>query len=338
MTTISELEKRVASPAGVYLLYGENTYTLNRYLRKIRKNFGEIVPGINEVVLDEDTIQNLISDMETPAFGYEKKLIIVKQCGLVKKDGRGKKNKNSAIRDKLQDYLEQNAEAIQKSVVLVIIEDMIDACPLAKTIEQMGTVYQFQEMKTNELIQTIGHTFSLYHVKISAENAKYLLEQVGPDMQNLMNEIWKLVSYKGENGTVTKEDIQQLVVPKIEAVIFDLTDSLGKKEIARAMDVLHGLLYQKEPIQKIFITLYRHFKKLYWVKWAQARGKDPGTILNLKPNQTFLISKYKRQASYFQEEDSYQLLAQFRNLDKQSKTGEIDLQIGLEMTLCQYCS
>ena len=92
MTTISELEKRVASPAGVYLLYGENTYTLNRYLRKIRKNFGEIVPGINEVVLDEDTIQNLISDMETPAFGYEKKLIIVKQGGLVKKDGRGKSN------------------------------------------------------------------------------------------------------------------------------------------------------------------------------------------------------------------------------------------------------
>lgn len=62
------------------------------------------------------------------------------------------------------------------------------------------------------------------------------------------------------------------------------------------MDVLYNLIASKEPIQKILITLYNHFKKLYFVKLALAYNKDVATSLNLKPNQMFLVNKYKAQA------------------------------------------
>ena len=63
--------------------------------------------------------------------------------------------------------------------------------------------------------------------------------------------------------------MEALTIKKIEAVIFDLTDNLGNKDIGKAMEVLKNLLYNKEPIQKILITLYNHFKKLYIVKLAR---------------------------------------------------------------------
>ena len=105
-----------------------------------------------------------------------------------------------------------------------------------------------------------------------------------------------------------------------------------------ALEVLKNLIYAKEPLQKILITLYNHFKKLYFVKLAVRYHKDIISSLNLKPNQTFLVNKYKTQANYFQENELRDILQHLRDLDVNYKNGLIDLQVGLESILCQYCS
>ena len=100
-------------------------------------------------------------------------------------------------------------------------------------------------------------------------------------MQELINEIRKLIEYAGTNGTIDKKAVDLLAIPKIEAVIFDLTDSLGSKQIGKALETLRNLIYNKEPIQKILITLYNHFKKLYLVKLAQKENTNITEVLNL---------------------------------------------------------
>lgn len=114
---------------------------------------------------------------------------------------------------------------------------------------------------------------------------------------------------------------------------------MGKKKYGKAFDVLKEMRYQKEPTQKILITLYNHFKKLYFTKKAIELGKrDFIQILNLKPNQEFLVSKYRTQANSFEVQDLKNLLLSLADLDYQSKSGNIDLDIGLESILCKYCS
>ncbi len=102
--------------------------------------------------------------------------------------------------------------------------------------------------------------------------------------------------------------------------------------------MLQQLIYQKEPIPKIIITLYNHFKKLFFVKLALQEKKDVASVLNLKPNQTFLIGKYKTQAGYFKEKELRNILEELAKLDVGYKTGSIDEEIGLEAILCLYCS
>lgn len=156
-------------------------------------------------------------------------------------------------------------------------------------------------------------------------------------MQELINEIRKQIEYVGENGTITKESIDLLCIKKIESIIFDLTDNLGKKNTKEALEVLNNLIYTKEPVQKILITLYNHFKKLYIVKLCEKYNKNITESLNLKPNQTFLVSKYKMQANYFKESELRKILEELINLDSNYKIGLIDLNIGLEAILCRYC-
>ena len=137
-------------------------------------------------------------------------------------------------------------------------------------------------------------------------------------------------------GTITKEDIDKLSIKELEAKIFDLTDSLGKKDTKNGVETLKELVYNKEPIQKILITLYNHFKKLYLCKLAEKYKQDVTQSLNLKPNQMFLVTKYKRQAGYFKEEELRTILNELIELDNKTKIGLLDINIGLESILCTY--
>lgn len=60
--------------------------------------------------------------------------------------------------------------------------------------------------------------------------------------------------------------------------------------------------------------------------------------MNLKPNQLFLVGKYKTQASYFKTQELRKIIEELIDLDANYKIGLIDLEIGLESILCRYCS
>lgn len=340
MVKIEELEKKLKNKTldSIYLLYGEELFLLENTLKKIKKNFGECIKGINYIQIDDTNIAEIISDIETPAFGYEKKLIVARNSGILKKEGKRKNAEIAKLREKLADYIKNNYKLIQESVVLVIVEENVEnKSGLYKEIDKVGIVCNFEYQKPIQIEKRLKAICQAYKVNISDFEVRYLIESCGTNMQDLINEIRKLIEYAGENGTIKKEDIDKLSIKKLESVIFDLTDNLGKKETRKALQVLNNLIYTKEPIQKILVTLYNHFKKIYITKIAIKTDKDIITSLNLKPNQTFLVNKYKTQSRYFDEEDLRQILQNLRDLDYNYKIGLIDLQIGLESILCRYC-
>lgn len=340
MISIEDLERQLNSEklSSIYLLYGEEKYLIENDIKKIKKIFGELIKGINYILIDENNIDEIISDIETPAFGYSRKLIIAKDTGLFKKDGKKKNAKTVNIREKLNEYIKNNINIINEMVVVIFTEDDVDKNELFKTIDKIGCTCKFDYQKPIELQKRIKAICQAYKVNIDNFTLQYFIESCGTSMQDLINEIRKLIEYVGTNGTIQKEDIDKLSIKQIDSVIFDLTDNLGKKNIKNAMEVLQNLLYLKEPIQKILVTLYNHFKKLYLVKLALKYNKDVTQALNLKPNQTFLVSKYKNQASYFNEKDLRIILKELADLDYKYKIGLIDINIGLETILCTYCS
>lgn len=95
VVTVENLEKELKQEKlnSIYLLYGEETFLLESCLKKIKNNFGGLVSGINYIKIDANNINVLISEIETPAFGYEKKLIIVRNSRNIQK--RWKKKNTS---------------------------------------------------------------------------------------------------------------------------------------------------------------------------------------------------------------------------------------------------
>ncbi len=319
----------------LYLLYGEEQYLIETAVNKIKKKFGELLLGINYIVLDETNADNIISDIEVPAFGYEKKLIIVKNSGLFKKDGR--KKAGTPLQEKVTEYIKNNLDIIKESVIIVFMENEVDKNSVFEQIEKNGIICNIEELKQLQLVKKLKQICMLYKVNCDETTLNYLVENCGTNLQNLINEIRKLIEYAGENGKITIEDVNSLAIKQMESVIFELTDNLAIRKIDKALDVLDNLIYQKEPLQKILITLYNHFKKIYLCSIAVDLNKDIVNSLSLRPNQTFLITKYKKQASYFKKEELKKILKAFIDLDYNSKNGKIDIDVGLRGILCNYC-
>lgn len=312
----------------VYLLYGEDNYLKNEFVKKAKKSFGELQLGINYIQIDESNVNNVISDIETPAFGYERKMIIVKNANLMQK--------KNAISDKLSEYLNDADKQILDSIELIIVEDSVEKNALFNTISKIGMIKEFNEQKISQLITKVKSISAAYGVQIQENVAQYFIECTGTNMEDIINEIRKLIEYAGKGETIKKEDIDSLTIKKSESVIFDLTDNLGKKNIHEAINVLHDLIYAKEPVQKILVMLYNHFKKLYIVQLSN--GQNVAQNLKLKPNQTFLVSKYQNQAKFFTQDEIRNLLNEFMYIDEASKSGNLDINVGLESVLCRYCA
>ena len=305
MVALDKLEKDLqqGNLKSLYLLYGEEHYLIDTCLKKIRKLFGECIKGINYIAIDETNYKEMIQDIETPAFGYPKKLIVARNTGIFKKEGKRKNSDISEFREKLYKYLEENWKTLSADVVLVFIEEDVDKQNLYKWIDSNGEVCQINFQKAIQLEARLVNICNMYQVKIDRQTIQYFLECCGTNMEDLINEIRKLIEYVGTGGTIKKEMIDLLSIKKLESVIFDLTDSLGRRNLKQALVVYRNLIYQKEPVQKILITLYNHFKKLYLTLVAVNLKKDVATSLNLKPNQVFLVNKYKMQAKYFTEKE-----------------------------------
>lgn len=339
--TVENLEKELKEGKlnEVYLFYGEETYLMDTCIKKIRNLFGEIVKGINYIEIDDTNLEKLISDLQTPSFGYPKKLVVVKNTGIFKRELKKKGANFQELRDKICDYLKEEQDMIKENNILIFIEESVDKGKMLSLLEEIGaTICDFEYQKLPNIIARLKAICKAYKVNIEDNTLRYFIECVGFNMQDLINEIRKQIEYAGEGGTITNQSIDLLCVKQMESVIFDLTGSLGKKDIKQASIVLQNLLYAKEPIQKILITLYNHFKKLYFTKLAVKQNRDLTESLGLKPNQAFLVGKYKTQANYFEETELKQLLNAFIDLDANYKSGMIDLNIGLETILCGYCS
>ena len=75
------------------------------------------------------------------------------------------------------------------------MEEEVDKNSLYKVIEKYGEVTNFELLKMPQLIDNIRKICNAYKVNIDFDVAKYFVESCGTSMQDLINEIRKLIEF-----------------------------------------------------------------------------------------------------------------------------------------------
>lgn len=179
MVSIENLEKELKTGKlqSLYLLYGEELFLLESSLKKIKNMFGECIKGINCINIDDTNCSELIQDLETPSFGYEKKLIIARNTGLLKKEAKRKNAELSKLKEKINEYIKQNIDIIRESIVLVFVEEEVDTKQeLYNTIDKLGTTCKFDYQKPMQISNRLKAICNGYKVRIDDSTLKYFIE------------------------------------------------------------------------------------------------------------------------------------------------------------------
>lgn len=297
----------------LYLFYGNNKTIINNKINNIVDKYNIVENNIIKYDL-EDNLDNIIEEASMISLFGDTKLIIINTTF-----------KEELDIDKLEDYLKNYNT---NSYLVFVSNDKIDTRrKLYKLITKYGTVEDVSN-DNNYIRSYIKEYIKDYKIDIN-----YFLSKVNDDLDNIKNELDKLMLYKLEDKNITNNDIDDLVISNIEDDIFALTDSVINRNIDRSLELYNKFMEKNyEPIYIIGL-LGNQFTLLYQVKKLYNMGKnnnDIASILNVHPYRVKLAIQ---NSYYYTESDLIKYIYKLANLDKNIKTGNIDKTLGLELFL-----
>ena len=109
---------------------------------------------------------------------------------------------------------------------------------------------------------------------------RYLILQTGGSMTILSAELQKLLSYS-DQPTLTKNDVDAVVIPVMEAAIFDITRTIGRRDFDGALGKLRDLIREDTDPIAINAVIGRQMRQLYGAKVLAEHGKGPGELARI---------------------------------------------------------
>lgn len=194
---------------------------------------------------------------------------------------------------------------------------------LWETIEKNAVLADFAYQSEADLRPWIARHFRSAGKQIAPELCTYLLQQCGLSMTRLHGEILKICAYSGAD-TIVRSDIDAVVEPTLEAVVFQITDALGQRDFGRALERLHVLLkLQTEPIP-IVAAIGAQMRRLYAAKLLQNAGKSAEALSALCGIAPYAATKTMQQARRVSERFCRRAVEHCCRTDYQIKTSYDD--------------
>lgn len=307
----------------VYLLYGTENYLKRLYKDKLKTailsdsdemNFSYFEgKGIDTVKIKEAA--------ETLPFFSDKRLVVIENSGLFKSQ------------NDLADYIRQ----IPETTHIVFVETEVDKrSRLYKAVKDCGTISEMNAMDEANLKIWIASLLKPEQKKITEESILYLLGKTGTDMDNISNEVEKLISYTGDREVVTSQDIEEVCTSQISGKIFLMVEAIGSKRQKQALDLYYDLLALKEKPMSIMFLISRQFNILLQVKSLLALGYNNNVISEKTGLMSFTIGKYVSQCRNFTEKTLKEALTYCVDTEEQVKTGRMQDTIAVELIIVKF--
>lgn len=300
---------------GIYLLYGTEVYDIENYVEKIKKCFSNLETGVNFFILDKTNLDSLEDICDSVSFFGLEKLIVIKNTGL-----------------KFNKEVFENIN--NPELVIVITEESVDKRTSEyKYLTKKAVCVEFNKLNEKDAIFFVKRMLNAYKINVSDDVAKYLVSVCTEDKQILINEFRKIVAYLEQGDLLTKDVIDKICSKTLDAKIFDLMDCIIGKKKQDALLLLDDMLAQGTYIGIITSMLFKQIKQIYQIKLMEKNIRETGITVDIAKElgiHPFAYSKLKAATPNYTLEHLENLMLEFNNYDENSKTGKVDIVLGLK--------
>jgi DNA polymerase-3 subunit delta len=338
-----------------YVFHGDDEFGRAREVARLR---GQLAGGdramadLNTSVLDGNrlTLGELRHVCDSIPFMADRRLVIVEGLlGRLSPGSRAKgqeepQDKEPAWKRAFLQDLASYLPNLPDSTRLIFVEasTLPASHPILKLAAQeekkrKGFARLFKQPKDSELPNWIREQAQAKGGTIGHEAVTILAALVGSDLRLLDQEIEKLLLY-ADGREVTAEDVQVLVSRARETSIFDLVDCVGRREVDRALRLLHRMLDEEAAPLYLLTMLGRQIRILIQVSELRDQGLAANEIVSRLKLHPFVVKKGLEQAANF---TMAQLEAAHRRVvetDWSIKVGQSEEVLALDMLVVALAS
>lgn len=323
---------------GVYVFYGDEEYTKDHYLRKLRAFCGESAAEYANVVFEPGTLtpESLAVAVDTPSFVSPWKIIEIYGFPF------------SGAANDVSDYLDILSE-LPEGVAVVFVyrsgeltEDaFIKRKPGSNDVldffDDSCIRVNFEKQSGARLTQWIIRHFTGNGAEITRRGAEFLPEYCGSDMYILNGEIEKLCSYYSGKA-LDVDDVKLVCCENYDYKLYDIVNCLGVADASRLKKVYDGLVFAKTPPEVISGTVANYFTDMAAVKKALGTGVPPAEVKKALGMADWQYNRVFNAMKNFSPETITKSLAECRRCDAEVKAGASDPYTVIEITLYRIMS
>ena len=277
-TSMRELKRAVKEgvPRRLYLFYGEEAFLRDYYLARLKQAI--LPPGLEDFNLHAaqgkdcsvDWIEQAVDCLPMMS---GRTLVVVTDFDLYGL-GEGPRERLLGILEALPDYC-----------CLVFVYDLLPykadgRSKLAALLKKEGAVVTFQRQDQGDLTDWICRQFKKAGKSVDTEDARYLIFLCGDLMNNLAAEIGKIAAY-ASHTRVTRSDMDAVAIPQVDAVVFQMTDAMARRDFDKAASVLADLLHGQQPPIMILAAMGKYFRQLYTARLYLDAGRGRAEFMEL---------------------------------------------------------
>ncbi|HEX2910307.1 MAG TPA: DNA polymerase III subunit delta [Chloroflexia bacterium] len=348
----------------LYLFYGEDQFSLNEELQKLKSdNISPEVADFNFVKLDAlksgFTVDDVLNNADAYPFLSDKRLVVVTSLiGKLAKSAAAEERAASRAatkaartrsatatqapttpRERFLDFLNR----VPVTTILVLVEDKVDKRDaIYKAIDKLGAVREFEPPKDWALEKWINERAVSDQIKLDRRVAPLLREYLGSDLYRLENELQKLAAYAGEGQAVTPEMVEMMTAEVQDTAVWTLTDALSRSDLRGSLATLNRL--RKESTEstqgftrKMFNIVTKQIYDLLRISELHASRKTVNEIAQAIGMHPFRVEKTIPLIRNFTPERLSRLYARLTELDYLDKKGKADLTIQFDLLIHEIC-
>lgn len=277
-----------------YFVYGNEEYLKKQVIDKIIDRV--IPPEYREFDLsflygDDCSISDVLNELSTKPFLAKDRVVILRKFD----------NMRTANQQKIIDFLSRNEFF---NFVILSSDSLDNRLKIAKQINKLGIVIHCRSpYKAEDMLPWLNNEVRLHNKTIGRDAAMLFVNRVELDYMTASSELEKLLIYTIDKENITIADVQFCTGYSKTYSVFDLIDSVGKKDKKQTFIIAENLIENKEAAVFLITMLLRFYIQLWKINYLKKEGISAADIE--KKHLTDVYSLFRRH--YLSYAENYSL-------------------------------
>jgi DNA polymerase III subunit delta len=320
---------RVASVADlkfVYLIHGPEPVLLDRALARLRArfaDFGDLDFSSDTFDADNADVDDIIAACNTFPFDSERRLVVV----------RNVEKFPASVMDRLAAYA---ADPAPFTTLVLVAAKVNKGSKLYKAVEKSGQVAEYKAEK-RDYPAYVTEMFASKGRRVDRDGIELLLEAVGNDLRRLEIEVSKAVSFAGDQETLTRADIAEVLSTSAPTSLYEFLDALASRDATEALALERDLIDEGESVYALHAMAVRRMRELVAAQTLAQRGSGSAAALAATlGRQEWQIRRIPQYATRFGAGEPADLLRKAAATEADMKTSR-DPRLAFERWILAVC-